>query len=140
MPDENKDRLPEGIDGTEHARQHLSSAQTLLTISFISAPVSLLIGGVALSLVAFICALVALSKIRSALACSTEMNALAFRLRTQARIALFASGFATGLNIAYLIVMMPTLIEYLQTGDAQLLSNPLGGGAQDGSSQGSIWG
>lgn len=132
---------PPSIDPEDLARRQLSSAQTLTTIAFVSAPVSLIIGGVLLAAVALICALVARSKVRQALASLEEPSPMAGRLYTQSWIAVIVSLFAFAANAVFLALMLPALMDLMQNGDPQALMDSLsaaGGGSSSAST--SIWG
>lgn len=125
----------------EHAIRQLSSAQTLITVCLISAPVSLLIGGALLSAVALICAGIAYSKVRDAIRVQGgEPSYVAARLRSQSRIAIIIAAITLVINIVYLIVIMPAVIEVMRTGDVQQLFGSLGASQQSSSSSASVWG
>lgn len=124
------------------ASHNLSSAQTLITIALISSPVSLIIGGVLLSSVALICALVAQTKVRTALTMMDEPTFMATRLRSQTRIAMLVSLCATVANVVYVVLMFPVLMEFMQSGNMQQLMDSIGAAQQGSSSSAStsVWG
>ena len=141
MPDEQQTPTPTEEEKAQIASRNLASAQTLTTIALIASPVSLIIGGVLLSGAAHICALVAQSKVRMALLLMDEPTFMASRLRTQTRIAVFVSLGAMVANVVYLILMFPIMMDVIQSGDIQQLTERFGA-AQQGSSSASssVWG
>lgn len=138
MNEDNKNVLSEE-QSKAFAMQQLSSAQTLATISIIAAPVSLIIGGLPLGIVALICGLVALSKVRSAMRVD-EANAIAANLQRQVTLGIAVSAISLVLNAVSLILIMPAFIEYMQTGDLDKLVSSLGNTASTSSSAStSVW-
>lgn len=139
MADANGPRDDQGFKA-EYATRQLSSAQTLTTAAFIAAPVSLIIGGMFLSIVALICGLVARSKIRSAIALQDEPSLMASRLLRQSRLSLFIAAAATAINIAYAVMLFPVMLEFLQSGDMQQALDQLGAAQGSSSASTSVWG
>lgn len=121
MSDQKEMGHPPQAHDEEYALRQLSSAQTLITIALISAPVSLVVGGILLSIVSVICAFVARSKIGHALSRLSDPGFAALRLRSQVHVALIISLAVTGINVAYLVYIIPAIIEVMQTGDMQQL-------------------
>ena len=98
--------------------REMNSARTLTTVATIGGPVSLVIGGVALSAVALVCAVLALAKIRSVMAkADSPYRGYATMVRQAAIMGTVISAVALVLNIIGLIAMMPLLMEVIQTGD-----------------------
>lgn len=132
------------VDNTSIAAQQLRSAQTLLTVAFISAPVSLVVGGVLLDIVAIVCACIARSKIKAAKALGGPAD-LCERLGKQSRIALWI-GIGTGVvNLIFAIYMATILFNMIASGDINeylnaLSNGSLGSGTSTGGDKGgSIW-
>lgn len=121
--------------------QKLKTSQTLITVAFISAPVSLLIGGLALSIAALVCAIVAFVRIRKVLEPSDVPGSIARSLYVQSMVALVASCVAVALNAVAFAYMFGALSQAMQTGDYSKLFNSFGGAsASSSSSSGSVWG
>lgn len=96
----------------------LNSARTLTTVATIAGPVSFIIGGVALSTVAVVCAILALTKARRVLRKPQgEHSGYANMVRQTAIMGLLISSIALILNIVGLVTMLPILMEAMQTGD-----------------------
>lgn len=105
----------------------LRTIQTLITVALIAGPVSMVIGGVVLSLIAVACAGVALAKARRATAEGSEESAgLLQAMRRQAMVGLGLGVVALAFNAVSLALIMPAVMEAAQTGD---LSGLLGTGA-----------
>lgn len=130
--------------------RQLKSAQTLVTVATVAGPVSLLIGGVVLSSVGVVCALMALVKVRRVLAegVAPGLSVYASRIRRSAVLSTLVCALALTLNAIALASVMPALIQAIQTGDLSSLYEtynlPQGSGAGSGSApkdpSTSIWG
>lgn len=121
-------------------QRELNSARTLAMVATIGGPVSFIIGGIALSSVALVCAIIALIKTKHVLANpDSKFTAYARALRQTAFMGIAISAVALVLNVVGVITMMPYLMEALQTGDySSLLGN--GVTTQAPSSGESAWG
>ena len=98
--------------------QQLRSCQTLTTIALIGAPVSLLVGGVALSTAALVCAIVAFVRMRRLVDPDDVPGSVGRTLYVQSVVAL----------------------EAMQSGDASALFDSFGSAPQEAPSSGkSIW-
>lgn len=125
----------------------LNSARTLATVATIAGPVSFIIGGVALSTVALVCAILALVKARRVAAKPrSEHGSYANVVRQTAIMGLFISAVALVLNIIGLVTMLPILMEAMQTGDYSAILGDAAGSLQgtptpsDGTGGGNAWG
>ena len=133
------DEPPRTAEQAQHTVEslELKSARTLATVASIAGPVSLIIGGVALSTVAVICATIAIVKVKHVLSRADPSQ------RTYALLGVVIGLVALVLNAVSVAMILPTLIEAMQTGDyrailgnaaAQLPSAP------QPSSGGNAWG
>lgn len=107
----------------------LRSIQTLVTVSIIAGPVSMIVGGVLLSAVALGCAVAALAKVRRVKAPEGSDGALVQAVRRQAMVGVGIGVVALTLNAVSVALILPAFIEAAQTGD---LSSLLGGAGVDG--------
>lgn len=129
----------------------LRSIQTLITISIIAGPVSMIIGGVILSLVALACAIVALVKARRLRLPEGTDGALLQTIQRQAMVGIGIGVVAFGFNAVSLAMIMPTVIDAVQSGDLSSLTGGAGSAGNladgssaadsaDGGSKSSVWG
>lgn len=124
----------------------LRSIQTLITVSIVCGPVSMIIGGVFLSLVAIVCAIVALVKVRRLVAQGGGAADMALQtMQRQAMVGIGIGVVAFGFNAVSLALVLPAFIEAMQSGDyAALLdgSGAASSASDAGSStgKGSVWG
>lgn len=125
----------------------LNSARTLTTVATIAGPVSFIIGGVALSSVALVCAILALVKARRvARKPQSAHGGYANVVRQTAIMGLFISAVALVLNTIGLITMLPILMEAMQTGDYSAIFGDAASSIQgtpaptDGAGGGNAWG
>lgn len=126
--------LPEGAPQPP-VNVDLKSARTLSTVSTIAGPVSFIIGGMALSTVALVCGIIALVKTRRALAqAEPAQKAYAAALRQTSIVGIAIGAVALVVNAIGVLLMMPVLMEVLQTGD---YSSILGDAGLEGLSGGS---
>lgn len=120
----------------------LRTAQTLATISIIAGPISILIGGVLLSTVALVCGILALSKVRAVIQLQPKSD-IALSIKRQAKVSIVISVLALVLNAISVVMVMPVLIQAMQSGDyTQLLGSAgiVSQGASSASSASSVWG
>ncbi len=110
----------------------------------VAGPVSLIIGGVALSTVALVCAIIAFTKVRRLLSQGDfPQRPYALTLRQTALIALGVSAVALVLNGITVAMMMPVLLEAMQTGDYSAILGDAAANLQNTpkpSNGGSAWG
>lgn len=130
--------------------KQLQTVQSLNAASLITAPVSLLAGGVVLSGASLACAIVALAKVkglaRSGAANEGPMKESARRLRTQSVVAIVVASAALIMNLAWFAAQMAGMMEMIQSGDYSELTEALeaymtgsGSASSESSSAGSIW-
>ena len=125
------------------AELELKSARTLTTVATIAGPVSFIIGGVALSTVGLVCAIVAFAKVRRAQRLLADnLKPYVRALRQSAIMAMVISGVALVINGIGVALMMPILLDAMQTGDysAILGEDAVIDGASSGSTGGGAWG
>lgn len=104
----------------------IRNIQILGSIAVIASPVSLVFGGVLLSTIALICAVVALSKIK-ALESQADVSAdIVAALRRQARVGLAVSIGALVINCVFLIMRLSVVIPLLESGNYEELSQMFG--------------
>ena len=129
---------------SQEVAAELKSAQTLTTVAMICGPVSLLIGGVILSTVAIICAVLAYWKTKKLQPKNGTQEELIRKVNRTAVITTVIGIAALVVNAIYVAMMMPILLETLNTGDISALQNgvsTLGESTQGGNSSGSsVWG
>ena len=125
-------------------QRDLNSARTLSLVATIGGPVSFIIGGIALSSVALVCAIIALIKTKRVLANpQSKFTTYARALRQTAIMGIGISAVALALNVVGVLMIMPQIMNALQTGDySSLLGNGANGtGAPQAPSSGeSAWG
>lgn len=117
----------------------MRTCQTLVTVAIIGAPVSLLFGGVLLSVAALVCAVVAFAKMRRVLGPEDVKGSLARTLYVQASVALFAGAAATALNAAAFAYAFGIVMQAVQGGDVSALFDSFGASGQGPQPSGSIW-
>lgn len=131
--------------------KNAKTIQTLASISLIGGPLSLIVGGVLLSTAGFVCGIIALVMVRSdkdAAANAGISDAIKQTLTRQAIIGIAVSGIALVMNAATFAMMLPAIMDAVQTGDyssllgngsstADSASSTDSGGAFGGSSGGS---
>lgn len=120
----------------------LKSARTLSTVAAIAGPVSFIIGGVMLSTVGLICAIVGFVKIKHVIDdVDGRQKVYAVTVRQTLIWGLAISAIALIVNIVGIALMMPVLMEAMQTGD---FTSILGEGAtitaQPSGGSGNAWG
>lgn len=107
---------PEGAPSGEPAE--LGTIRTLATVGAIGAPVSLIIGGTALSTVSIVCAIIALVKLRKIKAYpQSTLGILIKPVRLLALMGLVVGCFAFTFNVINMIIMVPLIMEAMTTGD-----------------------
>lgn len=122
----------------------LKSARTLATVASIAGPVSLIIGGIALSTVAVVCALIALAKVKRVLAqTDPSQQSYVLSLKQTAFMGVAIGLVALVLNAVSVAMILPTLIEAMQTGDYSAILGDAAANLQSApqpSSGGNAWG
>lgn len=115
----------------------LKKAQTLVMVASVAGPVSLFIGGVLLSTVGLVCAVFAYRKLARLVEKRTDVAAAARRLKRSAIVGLAVCGIALVLNAISFYLMMPVVLEMMETGDYTGIMADTGSGAV---SPNSTWG
>lgn len=97
--------------------------QMLASVSLIGGPLSLIVGGVILSTAAFVCGIIAFVMIRSNRSAQDEAasDAILQTLTRQAIIGIVVSAIALVMNAATLIMLLPSIMDAVQTGDYSAL-------------------
>ena len=145
---ENPQPNPDQRAADQFDLMELKSARTLSTVATIAGPVSFIIGGVALSSVALVCAILAFTKTRRVLRKGPGPNSsFANIVKQTAIMGIFISCVALVLNLIGLIAMIPILMDAMQTGDYSAIlgegATSLQGGTgapSDGNGGGNPWG
>lgn len=97
--------------------QKLQRIQTLTTVALIAGPVSLLFGGVLLSTIALICAILAFRRSRKIdIGAFEETQNLLSTLRNQSLVALIITIVTTGINLVSFALSAATLFSLLESG------------------------
>ena len=132
MNDENKQQ-PDANQGEPDTIRQIKSAQTLITISTIAAPVSLLFGGVLLSSAAIVCGIVGMRKLGKIQAHGQqERNAIQVALKS-ARMAIVMSGIALALNAV-------SMMWFLESGGMSIIDGTTTTQTPEATPSSSIWG
>lgn len=109
--------------------RELKKSQTMVMVASIAGPVSLFIGGVLLSGVGLVCAIVAFRKLKKLIAKHTDVSVLAQRLKRSAIVGMAVCGVAFALNAISFYLMMPVVIEMMESGDYTGAMTDVGSGA-----------
>lgn len=126
-----------GSNSPNETLRQLKSAQTLVTVTAVSGPVSIFIGGVLLAGIAVIAGVLAFVKIRKLSQKPSEYAELIQKVKRSALIALVISIAALALNVYALATIMPMMLEAIESGDASSLLQDLYGGSSTSSGSGS---
>ncbi len=95
----------------------IKSAQTLITVATIAAPVSLLFGGVLLSSIALVCGWIGYRRLKS-IPIRTQQEIEAIHVAGKsARMTLIMCVIALCLNAASMVMMYPVYLEMLESGE-----------------------
>lgn len=117
------------------------SARRMISVAQIMSLISLVIGGVALSTAALVVAILGFRKVTSSLhAANGDMVQTWLYLRRSSTIAIIMSCIALTANAVTLIIVYPTLMESLQSGDFASYFGLQGSSQGGASSSGSFWG
>ena len=109
--------------------REIKSAQTLVMIANIAGPVSLFIGGVLLGSVGLVCGIVGYRKLSALAKKTTEVAAIASRLRRSSIIGMVICGIAIVLNAVSMYYFFPEFLAMLESGDYAGLAADAGAGA-----------
>lgn len=120
--------------------QQMRSCQTLNMVALIGAPVSLIIGGLALSVAALVCAIVSFAKMRKVVKPDDMAGSVPRTLYTQSLVCLVVSSVTTALNLVAFVAMFGVVMQALESGDLSALFDSLGDAPQNGTApEKSIW-
>ena len=109
--------------------RELKKSQTMVMVASIAGPVSLFIGGVLLSGVGLVCAIVAFRKLKKLIAKHTDVSVLAQRLKRSAIVGMAVCGVAFALNAISFYLMLPVVLEMMESGDYTGAMTDVGSGA-----------
>lgn len=104
----------------------IKSVQTLSSVAIIASPVSLVFGGVLLSLVALICATIGRSKLNALKGASGVEEPVAKMLTRQNTVGLVVSAAALIINAVAFAFAFNVLMQAVQSGDYSQLTQLLG--------------
>lgn len=109
--------------------RELKKSQTMVMVASIAGPVSLFIGGVLLSGIGLVCAIAAFRKLKKLIAKHTDVSVLAQRLKRSAIVGMAVCGVAFALNAISFYLMMPVVLEMMESGDYTSAMTDVGSGA-----------
>lgn len=109
--------------------RELKKSQTMVMVASIAGPVSLFIGGVLLSGVGLVCGVVAFRKLKKLIAKHADVSVLAQRLKRSAIVGMAVCGVAFALNAISFYLMMPVVLEMMESGDYTGAMTDVGSGA-----------
>ena len=123
----------------------LKTVRTQITASNVCGPVSLIVGGVALSTVGIVCAVLAWKNAKRIAETNSPSAPMANNFRKSALVSIVICCIAFVLNAVSAAIMMPAMLDAVSTGDySQILGVPstgAEGGASGGTGEGSsAWG
>ncbi len=119
----------------------LKTAKSQINVAFVFGPISLFLGGMLLGIVGVILGVLALRKISSLEAKQSPVLTDAQALRRSAYIAMGLCGVAIALNLVSFVVMYPTIVEMINSGQLDYLLPGIGTGSVSNSgSATSTWG
>lgn len=133
QPPQNSGPLPNGSDEFYSVKQQITIAQACALIS-------LLIGGVLLSSVSVIIAVMAYRKVSGRAVYQSTDKPMWEALQKTARMAIVIALIALALNAVTLIVMYPTMMEVVQSADYGSLFGGAQQAAPTGGTGASTWG
>lgn len=119
--------------------QAFESARKLMMAAQITAIVSLFLGGIFLSMVSVVLAVVSNSRFRN-IASTVAGDEAQTALRRTGTSVIVLSAAALVLNVLSFIFIYPMIMQVVQTGDYSSILGPLGGNAPSGTSGTSTWG
>lgn len=121
----------------------LKTAHSQINVALVFGPISLFLGGMLLGVVGIILAVLGLRKLNGLIEKNSPFSADAERLKKSARIALIVCGIAIALNFVSFVIMYPTIMEMIDSGQLDSLLGTTGAvssGSGAGSSATSTWG
>lgn len=121
----------------------LKTAHSQINVALVLGPISLFLGGMLLGIVGVILAVLGMRKLDGLIAKSSVYKADAERLKKSARIAMIVCAIAITLNFISFVIMYPTIMEMIDSGQLDALlgsSGTMSSGSSTGSSASSTWG
>ena len=118
--------------------KRLSRMQVLVTVGLLGGPVSMLIGGVPLSLAALICSIIAFFSLRTLNVGKEEVEPMARRLYIQSIVACGISIITFTLNMILFIDLFTKILNAYNSGNMDGFLNSYLYGSQNSSSA-SVW-
>lgn len=97
--------------------RNVKSARTLIMVANIAGPVSLFIGGVLLGTAGLVCGIIGYRKLSALLKKKSEVADIAIRLRRSSIVAMVICSVAIILNAIAIYLMLPVVLEMLETGN-----------------------
>lgn len=132
--------MPDNIEHNEDEAyfKHLGHLQVLITVGFLGGPISILFGGVPLSLAALICAVIAFFSLRKLKVSGEDAEPMARRLYIQSIAACCLSLIAFTLNLIFFIDLAIEIMNAANSGTLDSFLNSYLTGGQE-SSGASVW-
>lgn len=118
--------------------KRLSRMQVLVTVGLIGGPISILIGGVPLSLAALICSVIAFFSLRGLNVSGDDIEPMARRLYIQSIVACGMCIITLTLNMIFFIDLFIQMLDAYKSGNLDSFLNAYLYGSQSSSSD-SIW-
>lgn len=109
--------------------QELKKAQNLVMIANIAGPVSVFLGGVLLSTVGVVCVAVARGRLTRLMGRTTKVGAAATQLRRSSTVGLVICAIALVLNAISFFILLPEVMQAVESGDYGPIALDAGGGA-----------
>ena len=120
--------------------KQMRTCQTLNMVALVGSPVSLIIGGLALSTASLVCAIVSYVKMRRIISPNDPVGSVQRTLFRQSTIALVASSVCMALNVVAFAYMFGAIMQAVQTGDVSGLFDSFGTSPSESSAPSkSIW-
>lgn len=121
------------------ANRDLKVAQNLVLVASLAGPISIFIGGVLLSTAGLVCAIIGLRKVLTLIAKEPELKPIAAMTKRSGMLALVFCSIALVLNLISFFIMLPIVMQMMETGEyGDLMANI---GSSAGTSGGtSTWG
>lgn len=140
MTENNNMAPPDPANRTPHLgddEKEFKSARTMVIAASIMGPVSMIIGGVPLSLVALILVFIGRSRLNKLVARNSALASMAKQLKRSCNVATVVCVIAFVLNAFYLYTWFPYYMEIIESGNFEELFSLSGTGGS--SSGGSVW-
>ena len=128
-------------DNNEYTKlKRLNRLQTLTMIGLIGGPVSLLIGGLLLSVISIVCAIVAFVGLNRIDAKNQPSGSIERRLYLQAAVAVAICIFATTLNLYFFVSIVSAFMDAQSSGTLDgFIDSIMTGSVYEQEPTGSIW-